>query len=151
MKQRRDKGIILVELVLVLTILGILSAISVPGILSQLPKYRLNSAARQIMSDLMWARMQAVSQNNRFKIFFLSDNHQYTILDDVNNNGSIDSGEWTQTKDIQTDYSDVTISKSSDPIFFARGTAVATTITLANPAGTRKVKVNIAGRVKIDD
>lgn len=150
MKTSSTKGFSLVELLVALTILGILVAISVPGILGQMPRYRLNGATRQIMTDLMWARMQAVSQNNQFRVFFL-DNHRYTILDDDDSDGNIDAGEWIQTKDIQTDYVDVTISASANPTFYPRGTISPTTITLTNPSGERKVKVSIAGRVKIDN
>ncbi|MCJ7618161.1 MAG: GspH/FimT family protein [Desulfobacterales bacterium] len=95
--------------------------------------------------------MQAVSQNNEFKVFFLN-NHEYQILDDDNNNGNADTGEWTETKDIQREYSDVTFSASANPIFYPRGTASplgTTTITLSNSSGSVNVTVALTGRVKI--
>ena len=97
----------------------------------------------------MWARMQAVSQNNRFRVFFL-DNRNYQILDDDDNDNTVGGGEWTETKDIQGEYSDVTFSASANPIFYPRGTALGSTITLSNSSGTSDVKVALSGRVKIE-
>ena len=147
---RKDSGFTLIELIVIIAIVAVFAGIAVPNFLSYMPKYRLNGAARQVMGDLMAARMKAVKENNRFKVFFL-DNHQYKILDDDNNNNTEDSGEWTNTKDIQSEYSDVTFSATANPIFYPRGTAYGSTITLTNSTGSKYVKVAITGRVKITD
>jgi type IV fimbrial biogenesis protein FimT len=147
-----QKGFSLVEIMIVITLLGILAAIAVPNLQPFMAQRRLNGAARQIMSDLMEARMKTVSQNNMFKVFFL-DNHQYKILDDDNSNKSEDPGEMIITKDIQSEYKDVTISNASaDPIFLPRGTVAPgsnCTVTLSNASGSKEVTVAITGRVKI--
>ena len=149
MRQKQVKGFTLAELMVVIAIIGITTAIAIPYFVGQMPRYRLNGAARQVMGDLMWARMEAVSQNNEFKIFFLN-NHEYRILDDDNNDGSVDGGEWTKTKNIQDEYHDVTISSNNDPIFLPRGTATSLpTITLTNPSGSKTITISIAGRVSI--
>ncbi len=149
MRQKQAKGFTLAELMVVIAIIGITTAIAIPYFVGQMPRYRLNGAARQVMGDLMWARMEAVSQNNEFKIFFLN-NHEYRILDDDNNDGSVDGGEWTKTKNIQDEYHDVTISSNNDPIFLPRGTATSLpTITLTNPSGSKTITISIAGRVSI--
>ena len=97
----------------------------------------------------MWARMQAISQNNEFKIFFLADNHRYTILDDDDNDGNIDGSELTVTKDIHDEYYDVTLTSTANPIFHPRGNASpAATVTLTNSFGTKTVTIAITGRVK---
>ncbi len=148
----KQSGFTLLEMMIVIGLLSVFAGIAIPNFLSYLPKHRLNGAARQVRGDLMWARMQAVSQNNEFKVFFLND-HEYQILDDDDNDGNIDDGEWTQTKDIQNEYFDVTFSNvTDDPIFRPRGTASGATITLSNPVVSADVNVAIAmtGRVKIE-
>lgn len=146
---KQAKGFTAVELMIVIAILGILAVVAIPNFISQMPKYRLNGAARQVMGDLMQARMKAVGQNNEFKIFFLN-NHQYKILDDDDNDGNADTGELTETKDIHDEYHDVIFSTSADPTFYPRGTADGATITLTNSSGSKAVKVHLTGHVKIE-
>ena len=116
---------------------------------TQLPHWRLNVAVRQVVSDLVAAKMNAVVERNRQRIFF-QDNRHYVILDDKNNNGKIDSGEHQEARDIQADYQDVTMTASNNPSFLPRGTASnLASITLTNSAGSRKITVSITGRVKV--
>lgn len=144
------RGFTLTELMIVVALMAILAAIAVPSIIAQMPKYRLNGAAREVLGDLVAARMQAVSQNNEFKVFFLDD-HRYMILDDDDNDGASDTGEATQTVDIQTDYYDVTFNSNNDPIFQANGTASnLATITLSNTSGSHSITISSAGRVRIN-
>lgn len=149
-KVRSQKGFTLVELMIVVAIIAIMATFAFPAYQDWMVRNRLNGAARQVMSDFMEARMKAASQNNRFRVLFL-DSHRYKILDDDNNNNIEDTGESSQTKDIQTEYYDVTLSVSADPIFYPRGTSSGTTFTLTNSSGSKYVKVAITGRVKIDD
>jgi len=149
MLPKRESGFTLTELMVTIAVFGILASIAIPTFMSLMPGMRLNGAARQVMGDLMAARMKAVKENNRFRVFFI-DNHQYKILDDDNNNNAENAGEWTQTKDIQNEYHDVTFSSTANPIYYPRGTAYGTTITLTNSSGSKTVKVAITGRVKIE-
>jgi type IV fimbrial biogenesis protein FimT len=141
-------------MMIVIAILGIFAGIAIPNYLAWLPKSRLNGAARQVMGDLMAARMQAVSQNNEFKVFFLDNGHEYMILDDDNNDGIADAAEWTQTKDIQTEHYDVTLSANNDPIFQPNGTASnlpnITLDSLSNSSWSKSITISSAGRVKIN-
>ena len=147
-----ESGFTLMELILVVVVMGIVAAIAIPAFMGFLPGMRLNGAARQVMGDLMDARMEAVKQNNEFKVFFGSPSaNQYQVLDDDDNNGTAGTGEAITTKNIQDNYSDVTFSSTNDPIFYPKGTATnLATITLQNSdGGCKKVKVAITGRVKI--
>lgn len=145
------RGFTLTELMIVVALMAILAAIAVPSIMAQMPKYRLNGAARQVLGDLVAARMQAVSLNKRVKVFF-DNNHQYRICDDANSDGTVADGEGNvQTKDIQTEYHDVIFASNNDPIFQPNGTASnLATITLSNTSGSRSITISSAGRVRIN-
>jgi type IV fimbrial biogenesis protein FimT len=142
MRRKSVSGFTLIEMMIVIAIIAILTAIAAPNFSNYMIQRRLNGAARQVMSDLMWARMQAVSKNNNFKITF--SGNSYTIE-------NVATGETTPTKDIRTDYYDVSFSDiSNNPIFSPRGTASAlATITLTNAGGSKSVCVAITGRVKV--
>lgn len=151
MLRKKQSGFTLIEMMIVLAIFAIVAAIAIPNFMSLLPGMRLNGAARQVMGDLMAARMNAVKQNNRFRVFFNSPGtNQYQILDDDDNDGSADTGEEITTKNIQDNYHDVSFSSTTNPIFYPRGTAYGTTVTVTNSSGSKDVKVAITGRVKIE-
>ena len=146
---RQTAGFSLLGQLITLTLAGILITIAVPGYVKVMSRHRLNGAARQVAGDLMWARMKAIQRNNRHRVFFLKD-QKYRILDDADNDGAVDPGEWTVTRTLQEDYRDVVMSSNNNPIFSPRGTASSlATITLTNDAGTKRVSISIAGRVRI--
>jgi len=148
--QKKPSCFTIIEIVVVIVIIAVMAAIAAPNLRKYMIQRRLNGAARQVMSDLMLARMQAVSKNNDFKITF--EGNSYTTLDDKDNDHVADAGEATVTKNIQTNYHDVSLSVTNTPIYFKpRGTASeGTTITLTNPAGSKTLTVSITGRVKKD-
>jgi len=154
-KNTNSKGFTLIELMIVIAILGILAGIAAPNFQTYMAQRRLNGAARQVMTDLMAARMKAVSLNQKVKVFFKSDQekvHEYEIWNDADGNGTVDNGEGDDIeRDIHPDYHDVTFSASANPFFQPRGTAVGSTIALTNSSEFKYVKVALTGRVKIDD
>ena len=137
---------------IVMAIVAVLMGIASLSYLSMRPRLLLSGATRQMMGDLMAARMEAISQHNEFKVFFINT-QEYQILDDNDGNGNADPGEWIQTKNIQKNYPGVTFNPvpTNNPIFFPKGTAnPPVTITLANTAGSKNVSISISGRVKIN-
>src|SRR3989304_428571 len=158
MKNFFQSGFTLLELMIVIAIMGIMAAMAVPSYQTYMAQRRLNGAARQVMSDLMAARMKAITQNNEFKVFFpgshsgaLSGNHQYQILDDDDDDGASSTDEAIEIKDIQTNYTDVTMNANNNPVFSPKGTVTnLATVTLSNSRGSKTVSIAITGRVKID-
>lgn len=151
MTRYRERGFTLVELMIVIVVIGILAAIAAPNYQSFMAQRRLNGAARQIMSDLMAARMKAVSLNQKVKISFKND-HEYEIWNDANGDTAVADNEGDDiAKDINADYYDVTFSDTTNIFFHPRGTAVNFgNITVTNGAGSKTINVEISGRVKIN-
>lgn len=150
LKMTNQKGFSLIEMVIVMFVISILAGITVSVYVGMKPSIRLSGATRQIIGDLMWARMQAISQNNEFRIIY-DNNYQYSILDDDNNNGTSTAGELLIQKNIRERYYDVTYSSSNtdDLVFFPRGNATnLATITITNASGAKTVKIAMTGRVK---
>lgn len=61
--QSSEKGFTLMELILIITLLGIMAAIAVPTISSWAPIYRHKSAARNLYLHLQKARSEAAKRN----------------------------------------------------------------------------------------
>lgn len=73
------KGFSLVELMVVISILGILMAISVPGVLEWRRNAVYKEAAQLAASALRQARGQAINLNQRVKVEFNLDNNTTKI------------------------------------------------------------------------
>jgi type IV fimbrial biogenesis protein FimT len=144
-------GFTVVDLIIGTAMIAILATVAVPNMQPLMRTYRLNGAAREVMSDLMAARMKAVSQHRRVKIFF-TDAYVYNVCDDGNGDNSVDNCEGSaQTHDLQTDYPGVSVSATDHPTFKPMGTAVGNEeITLTNTTGTKTISVSITGQVKIN-
>jgi type IV fimbrial biogenesis protein FimT len=145
------QGFTVVDLVIGMAMMGILATVAVPNMQPLMTTYRLNGAARDVMGDLMAARMKAVRQHRKVKVFF-TDDHLYHVCDDANGDNAVDNCEGSaQLHDLQTNYAGVSVSATNHPTFSATGTAAGnTTITLTNTTGTKSIAVSITGQVKIN-
>ena len=97
----RQAGFTMVELMIVIVVIAILSAIAVPNIISWLPNYRAKAAARDLISNFQKAKMEAVKANKDVIIQFAPGVYaasgqvgSYRIfVDDNPANGAFDAGE----------------------------------------------------------
>jgi len=129
-------GFTLIELIIVIALVGILSGVAVTSIKSTMPQNYLGGAARRTMTDLMLARMQAVSTNTAKTVSFTSSG--YTI--------------GTVTTNISSQFGGVTLSSTGSVTFTTVGMASAPiTITFTGSGGLppKYVDVSTAGRIRI--
>ena len=60
---RKNAGFSLTELMVIIGIIALMSAIAMPNLIGWLPKYRMGSAARDILGTFEFARLTAVKRN----------------------------------------------------------------------------------------
>jgi type IV fimbrial biogenesis protein FimT len=132
-------GYSLYEVIVVMAIIAIVSAIAIFNYMAWIPGIRLNGAARQVMSDLVAARMASVKENVGVVVTHLN-NHSYSV--------TVGSGN-ASIKDLHPDYPGTTLSFTS-VLFSSRGTTSPRTLTLQNAGGIKTITVAITGRVKVN-
>jgi prepilin-type N-terminal cleavage/methylation domain-containing protein len=69
---KKNKGFTLIEMMIVVAIIGILSALAIPSYNKFIAHQNLNAAARDLFSDMRSARVSAISQGVQYGIYFPS-------------------------------------------------------------------------------
>lgn len=82
MTRARSDGFSLVELLVVVGLISVLSAVTVPSIAQGMRQYRLNSAMQEVAGTIRTARYQAVGRNVTLRVRFnFPAAGQYQVLD----------------------------------------------------------------------
>ncbi len=140
MKKMDHKGVTLIELVVVFVIIAILSLLMAPNIGGWLPRYRLRSATRDIVSTMRTAQTRAVSSNVTYQVVFTPASGTYVMRA----NGVDEGG--TQT--VPSGITFVTNFPNNTAVFNTNSTATGGTVTVSNPTGTRTITVlSSTGRI----
>ena len=89
------KGFTLVEVMVVVTILGVMAAIAFPYFGGMIAEERVRSAASDLMSDLVSARIEAIKQQRRVVMERTGAtwNEGWQVFVDTNANTTWDAGE----------------------------------------------------------
>jgi type IV fimbrial biogenesis protein FimT len=91
---RNESGLTLFELMVVVGIMAILASVAVPGFLGWLPKYRMRSAADEVLSTLQHAKLRAVRENDVVSVTFNTADESYLAF--VDNGAGADAGNGIQ-------------------------------------------------------
>jgi prepilin-type N-terminal cleavage/methylation domain-containing protein len=158
--REKQPGFTIVELVAVLSLLGVLGSLALLQLQPLLAQVRLHSGARQVASDLQVARMKAIAQNRRFRVTFRLATGDYVVdqEDGASWRRLILHGHTTDGVDsasipLPSGVSITDVNSGGDVIFVPRGHVDGgISITLSSPAGAgaKRVIVNLAGRVRIE-
>ncbi len=142
MKISSKQSFTILELTIVLAVLGLMTLLAIPNYQTFMTQRRLNGAARQVMSDLVAARMQAITLSRAVRIEFSLDYSDcYTL----------DAAESALRKNIQANYYDVMVKASLTPlIFHPDGAASNLVIKVCNARGDKTITISRVGRIKIN-
>ncbi len=79
----------MIELMVVIGILAIVSAVAIPALISWLPGYRLRAAVRDLQSNMMQAKLRAVQENASVVMVFNTGGNSYTVFVDNGAGGGV--------------------------------------------------------------
>jgi prepilin-type N-terminal cleavage/methylation domain-containing protein len=131
-----QKGITLVELIVVMVIIAIGATLLAPNIGAWMPIYRLKGATRDIISTMRVAQMKAVSNNNRYRVTFDPLNKKFYL-----ENSQDSGGNWAKEGEDQILPDGVLLSTtfaSNIVTFYPNSTATNGNITIVNTKGSQK-------------
>ncbi|HTP05656.1 MAG TPA: GspH/FimT family pseudopilin [Nitrospirota bacterium] len=138
---RSPKGFTLIELVMVMTIMGIVCAIALPPFLSWQKNLGYRTTARGVVAALREARSRAITDNQPHQVIIDSANKQYRLADytmwtSIAPEVSLNTGATTTPYVVQ---------------YNPNGTSSGGTINVQDTVGTQhfQIVVNTTGRVVV--
>jgi prepilin-type N-terminal cleavage/methylation domain-containing protein len=93
-RRPRRSGFTLTELMIVISIMGLLLAVSVPAMGRFLQSWRLNGEANEVATFLRLARAAAVTKNTNVVFVFDASAGEYYYFEDDDDDGVHDAGEY---------------------------------------------------------
>jgi prepilin-type N-terminal cleavage/methylation domain-containing protein len=130
----KQAGFTLTEVMIVVTIIGILAAVTVPSFGKYLKRTRVDGSRNQLIADCYFARSLAITRRETITMVFNAD--EYVIR---NGGGTV----FRTTPAAQG----VTFTSSADPNFYAWGLADAVNMTVDGPSDTRDLVLSPTGVV----
>lgn len=77
---KRTKGFTLIEVVIAITIVGILSAVAIPNVWTAIQTIRVSNAAHKLASDIRYLREMSMSRHGTYGIDFTVANNSYSLF-----------------------------------------------------------------------
>lgn len=147
-----QKGFSLIEVMIVMAVTVILSGLASVSFISQLPHHRLNGAARDLVSDLRWARQLALAERRPVSVILDLETDRYRI--ERQSRPGIPIGWVRDLQDRRQGFGEIDLVDSTGGAvisFQPNGiTTDWTTITLSNAQNEqRQMTVALTGRVRI--
>ena len=147
-----ERGFTLLEAVIVVGLIAVVVAVTIPPFYKIIQKYRAQTAAEQVAMNLRFARLAAVKKRIRFRVVF---NATPTNTYQMQSNPTRGSGTWEDYK-----YADTSIPDSlkilsggiSNVVFTPRGSANlngGNTIRIQSTEFTYRINVYATGAVTI--
>ena len=148
---RRERGVTLIELAVVMAIVAIMALFLAPAIGEWLDNFRIKQAGRDIVSHLQLAKIRAISSGLQYRVRFDLANNEYLV--------ERNDGVWQQEGSVfrvhrSVDIASATGSLGSPPKvkFNPNGTCSSGHITIDNEKGKQYyIYVHFTGRIRIEE
>ncbi|MEE8319291.1 MAG: prepilin-type N-terminal cleavage/methylation domain-containing protein, partial [bacterium] len=86
-----ESGVTLIELMLVVSIIGIVMAVGTYNFLAELPTYRLRGAVNKVAASVQLIKMRGIATNRNTWLVVNASNNFYTGFVDEDADSAIDS------------------------------------------------------------
>jgi type II secretion system protein H len=155
---KNERGVTLMELIIVVVIVGLMSAMAVPSFLNYTSKLQAKSTARDIVSTLRLARSKAVSERNPYGVHFDAGNRRYTFFKDKGDPTQYTAGTDSLISQVALDrdvnYAGNTFTNAAVIFGTSGGASTSGDLTIVPASGGFNYVVNVlasTGRVKLTD
>lgn len=159
-REESEPGFTVLEVIITLMLLAILLGIATLQLPPLLSQTALRDTTRQMVANLQYVRMKAISQNRRLRVTFRPGAEDYIVDKD-------EDGVWqrqllaSHSAEAVTDATIplprgvriAAVNSSGDIIFLPRGAVdggISITLGTLSDTETRRVVVNLAGRVRVE-
>lgn len=159
---KEDAGFTVVELLVVIGIVAVLAAVTIPGFLAFIPNYRLTGAAQELHGDIQMAKLRAIKNGVVVSISINTATDSYRMFYDDGAGANFGNGTWEQAEEesiktaaMPTGVDIVGTTFTNDAILFnSRGLphnmAAISQVNLRNSRGrTTSIVVDMAGSTSI--
>lgn len=144
MNRVREKGFTITELLVVLTVFGLMMAVSVGNFQSVIRNHRLTGATNQLVTHMRLAREKSVAEGNDYIVTFRALMNNYQVWDDEGNDavmGATDSRRTFEMPD-GTQMQNPSFFGGNRVTFHSDGTCSASgTVDITNGELTKKINV----------
>jgi len=154
---QKNTGFTMLEIMIVVAIIGILAAVTIPRMGDMIKIYKFRSEVRALVSSLQNLKILAIKENARSVLQVDPANDKYTTyVDDSVVKWALDGSELIiKTTDLRAEGIEISSTFASPPNTFgfnSRGLPASGVgrITLANTSRSQDIIINAAGNIRVD-